>query len=484
MLILPAEQPLDWKRPPLITLLLILLNTLIYLGYQSGDEQRVEDAVRSYLNGGLLARERSLFLDELTARHDLDDEARQELQGLRREDLAQSVLFDLQFEQRLHREGAFLADAAWQQARAASEALRDRISSIRFGFIPARFTVQGLFGAMFLHGSFDHLLGNMLFLFIVGFALEVALGRWVYLGLYLLSGLASHLLWWLFDPAWVAGIGASGAVSGLMGMYAGVFGLRRIKFFYWLGPLIGYLRAPALLVLLAWIGKELYGLLLADDNVNYYAHLGGLGFGFLAVWLTLRAGTLKVDRGYLDKTDPDAAFKRELAGLDQLIGGFALDQAASRGLDLLQRYPGRLALLERLYPLACSRADKPLLTLLLKQLFSLPDPASSRPLLQRLADDARQPQQALLQHPALQLHLLQQLLKVGEAQRAVPIWNRLAQRSESPAALPRLTLQLAKQLGQQGDRRDVAQLAAFLQQRFPDAEQTRQLGLYQQHLNG
>ena len=68
MLIIPAEHPLDWKRPPLITLLLILLNTLIYFAYQGGDEERRTLAVQAYLDGGLLGRERALFLEDVARR--------------------------------------------------------------------------------------------------------------------------------------------------------------------------------------------------------------------------------------------------------------------------------------------------------------------------------------------------------------------------------------------------------------------------------
>ncbi|MFC5697175.1 rhomboid family intramembrane serine protease [Pseudomonas sp. GCM10022186] len=482
MIILPADQPLDWRRPPVITLLLILLNALIYIGYQSGDRERTEEARQLYLDGGLLNRERALFVDHLAAREALDADQRQAVNAMRRQDLAAVILRDLEFENWLHRAPAYQADPAWQQARQHAEAARDRISALRFGFIPNKFSVQGLFGAMFLHGSFDHLLGNMIFLFICGFALEAALGRWVYLGLYLGSGLASHLLWWALDPAWVAGIGASGAVSGLMGMTIGVYGLRKIRFFYWLGPLIGYFKAPALWIFPAWLAKELYGLLLADDHVNYYAHLGGLAFGFLATWLLRLSGVLRVDEAYLNKEDPDAPFKRELAALDQLVGRFALDQAASRGLDLLQRYPGRAALLERLYPLAKSRQDKALLAAVLKQLFSLPELAIALPLLQKLADDAADPQQRLLQHPSVLLHLLQRLLKAGDGGRALVPWRRLSQVSPAPAQLPGLTLQLAKLLGQRQDLRGVGELVQYLRRAFPDAEQTRQLALYQQHL--
>ncbi|MHA6495385.1 rhomboid family intramembrane serine protease [Pseudomonas borbori] len=482
MLIIPAEHPLDWKKPPVITLLLIALNVLIYFAYQGGDGAREAHAVELYLDGGLLNRERALFIPAFTERHALDADEQRYVSAMRRTELAKLVLYDLQFENSLHHNPLYLADPAWQKARQQAEAARDQISSMRFGFIPARFSLEGLFGAMFLHGDFGHLAGNMLFLFIFGFALEIALGRWVYLGLYLLSGVASHLLWWIMEPVWITGVGASGAISGLMGMYLGVYGLRRINFFYWLGPLFGYFRAPALWILPVWLGKELYGVLLADDNVNYYAHLGGLLAGFICVWLPRHGGALKVDESYLHKEDPDAVFKRELAGLDQLIGSFTLDQAASRGQEMLTRYPGRLALLQRLYPLALNRQDKGLLRTVLQQLFKLPEQPETLALLQRLAQDSGNPLYALLRHPAVQLHLLQRLLRAAQAPLALNAWRRLSQTQQRPATLPTLTLQLAKQLGKQGDFGGLAELAQFLGKAYPDAEQTAQLNLYRQHL--
>jgi membrane associated rhomboid family serine protease len=480
VLIIPAEHPLDWKKPPVLTLLLILLNTLIYFGYQSGDSARQEVAVKAYLDGGLLNREKALFIESFSSRNELDDQERKSLTAIPRVQLAGAILGDLQFENTLHYTPAYQDDPAWQAARAKAEAARNQMSHYRFGFIPAKFTVQGLFGAMFLHADFGHLAGNMLFLFIFGFALERALGGVLYIGLYLLSGLASHLLWWVMDPVWVTGIGASGAIAGLMGMYLGIYGLRRINFFYWLGPMFGYFRAPALWILPIWMGKELYGLLLADDHVNYYAHLGGMGAGFLAVWLPRQIGKLSVDEAYLNKEDPDAPFKREVASLDNLISHFNLEQAATRGVDLLNRYPGRLLLLERLYPVAKSREDKVLLSAVLKQFFALPQATANLPQLQRLADDSAQ--FVLLQHPAVQLHLLQRLLQAKDGTRALSAWRKLIQNRARPPQLPALTLQLAKQLGQQDDRRSVSELHEFLRAVYPDAEQTQQLGVYQQHI--
>ncbi|MCG8909620.1 rhomboid family intramembrane serine protease [Pseudomonas sp. DP-17] len=482
MVIVPAEHPLDWKKPPVITLLLIVINVLIYFGYQGGDSTRREEAVRVYLAQDLLGHERPLFSASLERRDRLEADQQRALEALPRQQLAWLVLSDLEFGHELRALPAFQRDAAWQAARARAETARDQTSSLRFGFIPERFTVQGLFGSMFLHGSFWHLAGNMVFLFIFGFALEAALGRATYLGLYLLSGLCSGLLWWALDPSWVPGIGASGAISGLMGMYIGVYGLRRIQFFYWLGPLMGYLKAPALWILPLWLGKELFGLIRAADHVNYYAHIGGLVSGFLAVWLPRKLGRMPVDEAYLAKQDPDASFKRALAALDEMIGRFALDQAAARGPQLLQQFPGRPVLVERLYGIAKGRQDRALMSETLKQLFALPPSPGADALLRRLAADSAASDAALLSHPAIQLHLLRKLLQRNETSQALHSWRRLARSGQLPDSLPGLTLQLAKQMGQRGEVQAVRELSRFLRQHYPEADPTRQLTIYQQHL--
>jgi len=482
MVIVPAEHPLDWKKPPVITLLLIVLNVLIYFGYQGGDSARREAAVRIYLEQDLLSHERPLFSASLERRDRLEADQQRALEALPRQQLAWLVLADLEFGHELRALPAFQQDAAWQASRTRAEAARDQTSSLRFGFIPERFTVQGLFGSMFLHGSFWHLAGNMVFLFIFGFALEAALGRALYLGLYLFSGLCSGLLWWALDPSWVPGIGASGAISGLMGMYIGVYGLRRIQFFYWLGPLMGYLKAPALWILPLWLGKELFGLIRAADHVNYYAHIGGLVSGFLAVWLPRKLGRMPVDEAYLAKEDPAAPFKRALASLDEQIGRFALDQAAARGPELLGQFPGQPVLVERLYGVAKARQDRALMSETLKQLFALPPSAAADALLRRLAEDSAGNAAGLLAHPAIQLHLLRKLLQRNEAAQALHCWRRLARSGHLPEPLPGLTLQLAKQMGQKGDLQAVRELSRFLRQHFPEADPTRQLTIYQQHL--
>ena len=85
------------------------------------------------------------------------------------------------------------------------------------GFVPEQHSVLSMFTYMFMHGGVGHLVGNMVFLVLVGFALEAALGSLVYLTLYLIGGLGSVLLFWAVYPhSGLPLVGASGAIAALM----------------------------------------------------------------------------------------------------------------------------------------------------------------------------------------------------------------------------------------------------------------------------
>lgn len=118
----------------------------------------------------------------------------------------------------------------------------------------------------------------------------------------------------------------------------------------------------------------------------------------------------------------------------------------------------------------------------LKQLFALPPSPAADSLLRRLAEESAASDTGLLAHPAIQLHLLRKLLHRNESVQALISWHRLARSALRPEMLPGLTLQLAKQVGQKGDLQTVHELSRFLRQHYPEADPTRQLTIYQQHL--
>jgi len=153
----------------------------------------------------------------------------------------------------------------------------------RFAYTPASPSLSGLLAHMFLHAGFLHFLFNMFILWLAAPKLEDRWGRLVFVGLYLLFGVAGALAHHLRHPdSFSPLIGASGAVAGLMGAFLVRYATAKIKFFYiyWLvriTPKTGVFEAPAYLMLPLWFaGEVLYGWLLSDySNTAYFAHIGG-----------------------------------------------------------------------------------------------------------------------------------------------------------------------------------------------------------------
>lgn len=164
-----------------------------------------------------------------------------------------------------------------------------------YGFVPKLFFADpvGYFGhvftSMFLHGGFEHILGNMWFLWIFGPAVESRLGGGRYLLVYLLAGVGAALVEALFLPgSTVPMIGASGAISGVLGAYFLLFPTAWILTLIWPLPPI-FFWFPAALFIGYWVLIQvLYGAL-GLPGVAWWAHVGGFVVGYtLAVLLKPR----------------------------------------------------------------------------------------------------------------------------------------------------------------------------------------------------
>jgi len=159
------------------------------------------------------------------------------------------------------------------------------------------------FTAMFMHGSWDHLLGNMLFLVIFGKNVEDAFGRLRYLAFYVAGGLAATALQTamtlLFSSdagARIPMLGASGAISAVLGAFLALYPHARIKTLV----LVFFVQIPAWAYLGGWF---LYQLLEAhnalfatsaeESGVAFFAHVGGFVFGWVLAGAMLRAGRIR-----------------------------------------------------------------------------------------------------------------------------------------------------------------------------------------------
>lgn len=285
MLILPLPAAPDWRRPPWVTLAIIVICSFIFLFLQLKDGPIEARAYSYYLEHRLHELELPRYLEHLRQNGHAtaadNDTPRDSIM------LLLHMQTDEAFMRRLHQDEIIRPDEprypAWKAQRAEFEKLLAQSFTDRFILKPANPTWYGLLMHMFMHGSVDHLLGNMAILFIVGYTVEAALGSGRFLAFYILSGLgatAADLV--LRSDSFVGTLGASGAIAGVMAMFVVIYGLRKIRFFYFLFFYMGTLHASALLVLPVWLGKELLQKVMnPGSHVNYYAHFCGLLTGAL-----------------------------------------------------------------------------------------------------------------------------------------------------------------------------------------------------------
>ncbi len=154
----------------------------------------------------------------------------------------------------------------------------------QLSWIPAEMT---LVTSMFLHGSWMHLIGNMLYLWILGDNVEDCMGHVRFLVFYLVCGLAAVTTHMLIDTgSTVPLVGASGAISGVMGAYLLLHPTARINILIWVLIFVRIVPVPAGIALAAWIGLQVVSA--AGDpgtggGVAFWAHIGGAVAGMILV---------------------------------------------------------------------------------------------------------------------------------------------------------------------------------------------------------
>ena len=155
-----------------------------------------------------------------------------------------------------------------------------------FGFTSSNLLDGRFFTAityMFLHGNIWHLILNMWFLWVFGNNMESRLGRIKFLGFYFLCGVGGAIVYALAmsDPT-AAVIGASGAISGVLGGYLVCFPKNKIKTFLFLFVA----SIPAVIYIFVWFLLQLFSTSIIETSVAYWVHIGGFvsGMAFIKMF--------------------------------------------------------------------------------------------------------------------------------------------------------------------------------------------------------
>jgi membrane associated rhomboid family serine protease len=154
---------------------------------------------------------------------------------------------------------------------------------------------EHVFTSMFLHGSWGHILGNMWFLWLFGNNVEDSMGRGRFLSFYVLCGVAAAAAQVMNDPASIIPmVGASGAISGVMGAYVVLYPRVRVFTLVPLGFFITTLALPAWVMLGYWMLLQLLGGFgSGEGGVAFWAHIGGFVAGLVVIKLFARPEYVK-----------------------------------------------------------------------------------------------------------------------------------------------------------------------------------------------
>ncbi|HJU38021.1 MAG TPA: rhomboid family intramembrane serine protease, partial [Tahibacter sp.] len=309
MLILPLHRRVTRRNFPFVTVALVLVNFFVFFALQGRDGAATRQALAYYGQSNLAPVELPAYRDWLAV-HGGDDAAERG-EFVKQAIAANSTLAVMV----LQSDPRFLAalrggqvitpqmdtHARWKEERTHFDALWSRRFTDAHALTYDSVDPSRIVWAMFMHGGVGHLVGNMVFLVILGLLVEGALGELLFAAVYVLGGvgaaLASLMMRW-GDPGML--VGASGAIAALMGAYCVLWGMRKVRFFYWFVVVFDYVRAPALVLLPVWLGWEvLQWLFDKGSNVAFDAHAGGIVTGAL---LAFGVRTLRWERrDFLDE---------------------------------------------------------------------------------------------------------------------------------------------------------------------------------------
>lgn len=336
----------------MITLIILVINVLFFYIWQASDDIHSVEANEYYTYSGLYKIELRKYDEFIGATNALTENDIE--RGSR---LAQKRALEMQkdgdFQNKLDADEIIKPGDKgyddWHSKHAKYIYLRDRVVSSKYGLTPSKPSLLSYVTNMFLHASNMHLWGNMIFFVLMGYVVELMLGRTLYLIGYLFSGLTAGILYVLLFPhSAIPGVGASGAIAGVMGMYIVIFGLRKVNFFYFLFVYFDYVRAPAIIMLPLFVAYQAIIHFGFHTHINVAAHIGGLFGG------ALFAGILKfipgaINLAYVDEKKDEDNFQAEYQQALQLLASMKIDEAREKFEALLKQRPNDITLKQQLY---------------------------------------------------------------------------------------------------------------------------------------
>jgi membrane associated rhomboid family serine protease len=160
--------------------------------------------------------------------------------------------------------------------------LRARIET----FVLTEWSVKGIFGYMWLHNNYPHIIGNLVFIWVFGNAVCSKVGNILYPPLYIATGVVAAVAHLVFDGREVAG--ASGAIFGMVGAYFVFYPFNSIKCFVWFIAYVRRFSIAGIWIILLWVVLNVLAVVTKYTAAAYFAHIGGFVSGVIfAVFLLM-----------------------------------------------------------------------------------------------------------------------------------------------------------------------------------------------------
>jgi membrane associated rhomboid family serine protease len=283
MLIPIKHENMTARRWPVITIGLIVINTIIFLFTIAAIDNETPELgeVKSHI----------IILAALHPELKLQPESQRLVDGFKQsqpqqwkhvQDPFRDVLGPYDARLKMMENTSKLQDEADSLNKQLVELSSSSISE-QYAFIPAVRKPITYLTANFLHGGILHLVGNMWFLWLAGFVLEDLWGRWIYSVFYLIAGAAALQFYAWTDPtSIIPTVGASGAVAALMGAFLARLPKMKIEMAWLFWFRLYRFKAAAYWLLPLWLLGEIFFGSLGSSSVAHWAHVGGFLFGAVA----------------------------------------------------------------------------------------------------------------------------------------------------------------------------------------------------------
>lgn len=277
----PVDYSSHSTRFPWAVTLLSVLLCIIYFTYQGSDQENQQKGVEYYFQSKLYQLELPGYVDYLIAKP---------YENILKPNISKLDLYwlsrgDSEFQQLISENKVVPTSHPfyweWYTRHRQYQYLLTLDTTNIDGFKSAQPKLADALTSLFLHGSFLHLLGNVLFLIFIGRYVEACLGGVATLLSFVILGMGSvGAYYFLTLPTLYPLVGASGAIAGLMGLFTILYQFEKLSFFVNIFFFSGIFRFKAIMMLPVWIGWEcLQNLWLNTEEVAYTAHVGGIFLG-------------------------------------------------------------------------------------------------------------------------------------------------------------------------------------------------------------